>query len=53
MFDLRIVNGDAVNGIQPGTAFKDRLEITIDSAGAVIDEFENITDVPELIPVEL
>ena len=53
MFNLRVVNGNAVSGIQPGTAFKDRLEITIDSAGAVIDEFENITDVPELIPVEL
>jgi hypothetical protein len=53
MFNLRIVKRNAVSGIKPGTAFKDRLEITVDSAGTVIDEFENIADVPELIPVEL
>ena len=53
MFNLRVVNRNAVCGIQPGVAFKYRLQITVDSAGAVIDELEDVTNVPELIPVEL
>ena len=42
--DLCLINGDAIGILKPCTALENRLEIAVDSAGAIIDQFEDIRD---------
>ena len=45
--DVCIIKGDPICILQPGAAFEDRLEITVDRTRVVIDQFQDIRDALE------
>ena len=48
MWDIRIIQRNAVCILQPGAAFEDRLQVAVDRTRAVIDQFQNIGNALEL-----
>ena len=48
MWNIRIIQRNAVCILQPGAAFEDRLLVAVDRTRAVIDQFQNIGNALEL-----
>ena len=52
MHNICVVEKDVIGGCQPYAALKDRLEIAVDRARTVIDQFQDIRDVLEFFSIE-